>query len=282
MPLLSRQLRLRPLVRLAGPIAVAIVLPGCGSAGPSPSSSSGTAPLPGVSPAEEAHNAPSATTASTSAAEPNTGGTPSFVVNATTQEGDTVKVEGWFGPTLPASESDVDQSALSECPAPAPDGRAIVVRLDLTTTLESSIAGQVGLETSYVHGQLANFVMGYSQGAQCELGEPNATSASLGTIQPGQSSNFTMWIVLPDAITPDNPHPSEKSLAGEGWFIEPPQPTVNGSGFHQDQHNSVTGPRVVQCENTEQGIKHIAVIGGTPYKLTEQNTKDYSYSCGVE
>lgn len=277
--MLLRQLRLRFVVRFLPLITVvAVGLPGCGSGASTTSTTSSLFGAAATTDPTESTSPPE--TSSTSAAEPNTEGPASFVVRATTQEGDRVKVEGWFGPPLPASKSDVDQSALSECPPPAPDGRAIVVRLDLTTTLESSIAGQINLETSYVHGQLANFVMGYSQGPQCKLGEPNTTSASLGTLQPGQATNFTMWIVLPDAITPDNPHPSEKSLAKQGWFIEPVQPTVNGSGYNQDQHSSVTGPRVVRCENTEQGIKHIAVIGGTPHTLTEQNTKDYSYSCG--
>jgi hypothetical protein len=252
---------------------VAVVLSGCGSTDPTASSSSAKEPLPGVTPAEEAHSAPSATTASTSAAEPNTGGPASFIVQATTQEGDRVKVEGWFGPPLPASESDVDQSVLSECPPPANEGRSMVVRLDLTTTLESSLSGAVGLETSYIpetegRKQLPSFVMGYSQGASCVRGEPGATSINLGTLQPGQSTDFTMWVVLPSAITPEDPHPSEKTLGAERWVMAVPQPTVNGSGYNQDEHSSVTGPRVRHCPTGgaqgEPETDYIAVVGDTP------------------
>jgi hypothetical protein len=265
------RLRRRSLYGLYALIAlVALVVTGCGSGSSHPGSSA-TAPLPGVSPAEEAHSASSATTASTSAAEPNTSGPPSFVVHATTQEGDMVTVDGWFGSALPASESDVDQSALSECPPPAPDGRAIVVRLDLTTTLESSIAGQVSLETSYAPEtsgthELPNFVMGYSQGAQCVRGEPGATSIDLGTLQPGQSSGFTMWIVLPDAVTPNNPHPTEKTLGADHWLMAIPAPSVNSSGSAQDQASRVSGPRVVHCP-TGEPPKYIAVVGDTPMTL---------------
>jgi hypothetical protein len=256
---------------------VVVGLQGCGSG--ASSMTSATSSLPGVvASTDPTASTPAPETSDTSAAEPNTEGPASFVVNATTQEGDQVKVEGWFGPALPASESDVDQSALSECPPPAPDGRAIVVRLDLTATLESSLSGKVGLETSFIPEtsgthQLVNFVMGYSQGASCVRGEPGATSINLGTLQPQQATNFTMWVILPDAVTPDNPKPSEKTLGAEHWFMAIPQPTVNESGSAQDQHDRVSGPRVVHCHNgdnpSEPGAEYIAVVGRTPTTILE-------------
>jgi hypothetical protein len=202
-----------------------------------------------------------------------------FAVNATTQQGDRVKVEGRFGSPLPSSQSDVDQSALAGCPPPAPDGRAVVVRLDLTTTLESNLAGEVGLDTGFVYARPINFVMGYSQGATCVYGEPTNTKVSLGTLQPHQSADFTMWLVLPDAITPDDPHPSAKTLAAARWLIAIPQPKVNGSGFNQNQHDTVTGSRVVRCESETGGGQYLAVIAGTPSVLTEQNATDSAASC---
>ncbi len=248
----------------------ASALGGCGST---------TTASPGVPQATSQVQSPPAQTASTSAAAPSTSGPPSFIVNATTQEGDKVKVEGRFGPPLPVSESDVDQTALSECPPPAPDGRAVIVRLDLTTTLESNLSGEVGLVTSFAHGRTVNFVMGFSQGARCDLGEPGNTSVNLGSLQPQQSANFTMWVVLPDAVTPENPQPSTEVLGNEGWFMETPQPTVNGSGFYQDRQDNITGPRVVKCQNNEEAGKYITVIGSTPKALTEQNIKDYDEVC---
>jgi len=56
-----------------------------------------------------------------------------FVIEATTEKGDKVKVEGRFGPPQAAAESDVSQGALGECPSPASDGRELIVRLDMVT-----------------------------------------------------------------------------------------------------------------------------------------------------
>jgi hypothetical protein len=192
------------------------------------------------------------------------------VVQATTKEGDRVKVEGWFGPPLPAGESDVNQTALSECPPPAPDGRAMVVRLDLTTTLESSLSGEVELETSYLAGKTVNFVMDFSEGPQCDNGQPGEAIIKLGTLQPGESHSFTMWVVLPEAITPDDPHPSERTLGAEHWLMAIVEPTVDGSGFLEDQHKSLTGPRVVTCPRVyEASEEYLAVVGDTPTTLHE-------------
>ncbi len=253
---------LRSSAGLALLILAASVLAGCGS-------SAGSVPPPPATNVQTQSTADPATS-SASAAAPNTDGPPSFVVQATTKEGDRVKVEGWFGPPLPASESDVDQTALSECPPPAPDGRAMVVRLDLATTLESSLSGEVELETSYLTGKTVNFVMGFSEGPQCDNGQPGYANIKLGTLQPGESHTFTMWVILPDAITPDDPHPSEQTLGSEHWFMVAPEPSVNGSSYLQDQHNSLSGPRVVTCPRVyEASEQYLAVVGDTSTTLHE-------------
>ena len=187
----------------------------------------------------------SPTTSSTTADTP-PAGAPSFVVQGTTQEGDKVKVEGSFGSPLRPSESDVDQTALSECTPPAPDGRELVVRLDLTTTLESSLAGEVTLSTSPIVGPLVSFVMGFKEGARCEGGEPKNAEANFGSVQPGQSVSFTMWVVLPDAITPADPHPSEHALAAGLWLMGVPTPLVNGKGIGTPKQAQWTKGREVQ------------------------------------
>lgn len=187
-----------------------------------------------------------------------------------------MKVEGRFGSPLHPSESDVNQTALSECPPPAPDGRALVARLDLTTTLESSLAGEVKLETnSIIGGPLVNFVMGFKEGARCESGQPQNVVVNFGSIQPGQSVNFTMWVVLPDAITPADPHPSEKALAARLWIMGVPEPSVNGKGTGiETKPNKVSGPRVVRCiiygdSIAGPGNEYIAVVGDTPTTMQE-------------
>jgi hypothetical protein len=248
---------------------VAIVLAGCGSTSPAVSP-------PSAASAQTTSTA-DPTTSNTSAAAPSTDGPPSFVVNATTQEGDKVSVEGRFGPALPASESDVDQTALSECPSPASDGRAIVVRLDLTTTLESSLSGEVTLEAAHVDSKgIVNFVLGFSEGARCVVGEANEASVKLGTMQPGQSADFTMWVVLPNAITPEVPQPTVKELGEKDWLMTPIEPSVNGSSYLEDQHNRVSGSRVVKCHpganpSVPSGPEdeYLAVVGDTATTLLE-------------
>ncbi len=222
--------------------------------------------LPPLQPLPRQHQSPAPAT-STSAATPNTSGSPSFVVNATTQDGDKVKIEGWFGSPLPAGESDIDQTAFSECPPPATDGRAIVVHLDLATTLETSLSGEVELNTgSAVAG--TDYVMGYGSGAQCES-EAEGTGAKLGTLQPHQSTDFTMWLVSVNAITPNDQHPSEKVLGARDWVMELPQVTVDGSSS-LDGHLSATGPRVVTCETggpLPSRSEYVAPIGSTSKRL---------------
>jgi hypothetical protein len=249
----------RPLARLACPIALAAVASaGCGS---TTSGSSGTSPPQQVVQAtSQTESTPAPQTSSAAAAEPNSSGPPSFVVNATTQGGDAVKVEGWFGPALPSSESDVDQTAFGECPPPATDGRAVVVRLDLATTLESSLSGEVELNTGRAVAG-TDYIMGYGSGAQCDS-EVEATSAKLGTLQPHQATDFTMWLVFVNAITPNDLHPSEKALGAKDWVMEMPQVTVDGSSS-LDGHLIATGPRVVACDEPG-GPKYIAPIGSTP------------------
>ncbi len=247
----------------------ALLLAGCGSSGSSSSSGSFTAPTASVSTPTQSDPTTAPTTSSTTAEPP--AGTPSFVVQGTTQEGDKVKVEGALGSPLRPSESDVDQTALSECTPPAPDGRELVVRLDLTTTLESSLAGEVTLSTSPIVGPLVSFVMGFKEGARCEGGEPKNAEANFGSMRPGQSVSFTMWVVLPDAITPADPHPSEHALAADLWLMGVPTPLVNGKGIGTP--NKLSGSRVVRCRTEDFGLAgyehYIAVVGDTPTTLHE-------------
>lgn len=182
-----------------------------------------------------------------------------------------MKVEGSFGSPLRPSESAVDQTALSECTPPAPDGRELVVQLDLTTTLESRLAGEVEVDTTPIVGPLVSFVMGYREGARCEGGEPKNVVANFGSMQPGQSVSFTMWVVLPDAITPNDPHPSEKALAAHLWLMGIPFPSVNRQGIGTP--SKLSGPRVVRCRHEDFGLAgyehYIAVVGDTPTTIRE-------------
>lgn len=124
------------------------------------------------------------------------------MVDATTQDGDRVKIAGWFGPPLPASQSDVDHTAFSECPPPATNGRAMVARLDLATTLESSLPGEVELNTGRAVAG-TDYVLDFGESAECKS-EVEDTGVKLGTLQPHQSTDFAMWVVFVNAITPNS------------------------------------------------------------------------------
>lgn len=235
-------------------LATTVLLAGCGSSAPSAPTASTTT-----------------TAQTTPATEQAASNKPSFIVQALTKDGDQVKVEGHFGPPVPASESGVEAAALSGCSSQAGDGRAIVVQLNLTTTLESSLAGEVSLEVAHVNaGGIVNFVMDFNEGERCEAGEANEAIATLGTLQPGQPHPFSLWVVLPDAITPEEPHPSEATLGPKLWLMTPVEPSVDGSQYLADQHNSVTGSRLVTCKQPDEaGYDYLAVVGDTPSTITE-------------
>lgn len=214
---------------------IAVVLAGCGSTSPSPPAS---APPASQTPPTSTEVSSSETTTSTTnssanpTAAPDDSGPPAFVTEGSTENGDKLHIEGRFGAILPASESDVDQTVLSECPQY--DGRELVTRLDLTTTLESSLSGTVNLvgfvpplgEVSH----LIDYVLGFSEGPTCELvTEESGISINLGRLQPHESHNFTMWVVLLDAITPNDPHPSVQTLAHQNWIMGAPEATVDGA-----------------------------------------------------
>lgn len=245
-------------------LLLALLLAACGS-------TTSTSPDAPAASAQPASVAPATTSSNASAAAPSTTGSPSFVISSTTQDGDKVKVEGRFGPALPASESDVDQTALSECPQPTPDGRAFVVRLDLTTTVESSLAGEVTLETAHVDGGgIVNFVMGFSEGAHCDAGEPNEASVKLGMLQPGQPMDLRCGWLCPTQLHLMNRIHQNRPLAPRGWLTALMEPSVNGSSYLQDQHNSVGGSRVVKCSQPDEApYEYLAVVADTPSVIHE-------------
>ncbi len=244
-------------------IPVSVVLAGCGS-----TTSASQSPSAAQAVSQEAAANPQIS--STSASTPNTSGPASFVVNAGTHAGDAVKIEGWFGPPMPAGESSVEQTALSQCASPTDDGRAIVVALDVTATMESSLAGEVELNLgTFAPETLAEYVLGFSSGAQCEAGVgSHGPGIKLGTLQPHQSAHFAMWIAFINAITPSDPRPSEATLRRNDWLMSVPYVTVDGESGQPllDEQPSATGPRVVQCIQTSYTAAEdsLAIIGGTP------------------
>ncbi len=190
-------------------------------------------------PTQAASHTQSATTATVSRAAPNPHSKPAFVRTGHTEQGDSVRIEGHFGPILPPSESDVDQTMLRSCPD-AGDGRELVRRLDISLTLTSSLSGEVRLSFFPVavdeQSEQAHFILDFvlnspgSTGCYRDLAEGEGGGVvDLGSVPPGVTRRVSTWIVLPDAITPNNPEPTAKELANQEWYFGYPAVSVNGA-----------------------------------------------------
>jgi hypothetical protein len=261
-----------------------LMLTGCGS---NTRTIAVTVPAPPIPTSTTSATSPAAATAAPASAEdkaaPPSSGPPDFVLNEQSQSGDKLKLEGRFGPVLPASESDVDQSALSECPEV--DGRELITRLDVTATIESGLAATVDLKpplTSSVTS-LVDFMLNNSEGLVCTRGyaeSEGAPTTELGTMQPHEPSDVTMWLVLVNAITPNNPHPTTATLAHERWLLAPLQAIVDNSpaGISDNGLNDVhaaTGPRVVTCESEV----FIAIVKDTVATVKPSEAREFEPTC---
>lgn len=251
---------------------VAITLAGCGSSTPPTSSES-------LKPVAKTQITTAPVTSTTSTTEPDTNGHPSFTINVAEPDGDDVTVEGWFGSVVPASRSSVSQTVLNECPSPAPDGRAMVTQLDLATTVQSRLPAEVELQTGNVTGGLMDFIMGDREGARCTNGEPGVTTTNLGKLQPHQTNRFTLWVVLPDTITPDRPEPTEQQLGKEERLMVLPIPGIKDYGSTENNEapkRHVSGPRVVTCQEPgfvgEHREEYLAVTNDSPKTLNNNET----------
>lgn len=207
-----------------------------------------------------------ATPTTISAAAPDPRKPPDFVLTGQTAEGDKVRVEGRFGPALPPARTDADQTALGVC-AQA-DGRELVARLDLTTTIQSSLAGSVTLKGFIGDSKnMTEFLMGYTEDPRCN------TEVELGTLQPHVPHSFTLWVILGKAITPNDPHPSAKEL-GQGWGME--LPTISVNNMRPTRGIAAGGPHVMICKPRASEIVAGTVASGSSISIT--GTPAYTYT----
>jgi len=246
MPALPFQLvrRRSPGVLIALALLTAPVLTGCGSSGPSkPTESSLAAAREAKEQNEQSESTAHGETASTSTTTPTTtqastaaapapSGPPAFTMEGSTESGDKVRVEGRFGPALSPSESGVNQTALEGCPQYA-SGRDLLVQVDLVTTIESSLSGDVTAEGfDFALPREVDYVLDFSEGATCKFAGENEVSINMGTLQPHEPDHFTMWAVLLGAITPSDPHPSVRTLARQHWSMSAPTMIVDNALVH--------------------------------------------------
>jgi hypothetical protein len=198
---------------------------------------------------------------------------PDFVIVGRTDSGDKVQILGHVGEATALEESDADQDALATCSG-ASDGRAMVVRLDLRTTVTSGLPAQVRLtrfswDSGYSSYSMS-YLMGYSDGPQCGDGGLEQI-VDLGELQPNQPADFTVWVVLDDAITPDDPNPSQETL-GRHVLIKPPIVFLGGGELAYGTADSykLGGPRVIDCA----AGRTISLAGVVPKRLASSGTGD--------
>ena len=172
--------------------------------------------------------------------------------NGKTSNGDTVRLEGRFGPILPASESDVDQEVLSQCLEGVGGSRELVRRLDLTVFITSKLPGDVsvvqpGRGANYGEEaetpRAVDFIVGGPEGTSCHKGidEEDGAVVDFGTLQPHEERTFPVWVVLINAITPAEPHPSLKRLQGQEWLMTEPVVRVGDAETRSGGTISATG-----------------------------------------
>jgi hypothetical protein len=269
----------RMVVRRCGLLVLGVaglMLTGCGSTTRTIAVSVPTPPIPTTT-TTTSH---AATSSAVDKATPSPHGPPDFILNESAQSGDKLKLEGRFGPLLPAGESDVAQNVLAGCSGV--DGRELITRLDVTATIESSLSANVTLASlsPSVVTQRVDFVIDDAEGATCSSGDANSEEATeeagnpnLGTLQPHEPQSVTMWVVLTDAITPNDPHPSTATLAHGQWLIHLLGARIDNSPTGVPNAQAATGRRIVTCP-AEAGVyqeAYIALVGGTPKTI---NTSD--------
>jgi hypothetical protein len=157
---------------------------------------------------------------------------PVYIANVTTEKGDRYTVEGAFGSPDTPAQAGVD---LSGCLGNPNNGRSLVVPVTYTVTLHTNVPAEVQLRSE--GGALDG---GHMEMLSTVSNEPCAANEG-GTLsfqmQPRSIATGKTWLILEEAITPKDEHPTEASLAHEYWAIALP---VERSGLRDKVSNAGT------------------------------------------
>jgi hypothetical protein len=91
-------------------------------------------------------------------------------------------------------------------------------------------------------------------------------------LAPHAPHQFTAWLLLQEAITPEHPDPSAKTL-GVGWSMAIPLISLSG---YPDTSTTGQGSHVIQCE----AEPFIAI--GTPPATSSIGTEGERAPCSVQ
>lgn len=198
-----------------------------------------------------------------------------FILRAGDSEGDHVITEGRFGEPQAFANTGIPPEVLAECGHG--DDRELAVRLELTTIVQSSLPVKVGLGNFHSGAEANNetrFVMDYTEGPTClSQAVTTETQVELGRLYPHDPHPFTVWVILNEALTPDHPVPSAKTL-GEGWSMAIPILAPDG---YPDIKTTGQGPRVISCEQ-----EPFIVPAGTPPTTAAIGTEGENAPCTVQ
>jgi hypothetical protein len=216
--------------------------------------------------------APAAPTQTATTPETVSSGEPDLTIRAEASDGDTVLITGRLSEPKPQAQSDAEPSGLSECLG-SNDQRALIVKLTLEVTVESSLAADVGLSNFQTSGHSTgtpmSYLMGYSTGESCEPGN----EVTLRQVQPHATSDFTIWLLLPDATTPDEPEPTAQALSGRYMMIVPVvsinENPIGGhpAGVGPPGKLHLGGSRLLFCGNEQPAL---AVAGTLPKRAQDE------------
>jgi hypothetical protein len=184
------------------------------------------------------------------------------VLKAGDDSGDSIETFISFSNAVAALKSNVNKSALASCRVDS--ARALVVEVHLQTTSGSSPAVQVSESFPLPATDPGSpyVVMGYSAGPRCEP-PSNGIPGVKFTVGHRQWADFSMWVVLPNTITP-NGRASAKVLGN--WLIEAPTVTLEGDGvFAYD----IWGVRLVTCGDgfAEDDTNYLVPAGNPPSSI---------------
>jgi hypothetical protein len=102
------------------------------------------------------------------------------------------------------------------------------------------------------------------------------TRTNLGTLQPHEPHHFTMWVVLPDAMTPNDPHPTPAILAREEWLIYPLEAKMDNSrvGIPTAQGGEWPSDRHLSCRSRGRPGGVHRLVSGTPQTINTSDPKN--------
>ena len=216
----------------------------------------------------------SATASTTNASAPAPAGLAAFVLTVTASDGDKATVEGRFAPLVPADQSGIEASGLEGCQGAS--DRDYAIRLDLTATVESSLPATVSLlqfEGDNWAPKNMDIVLDAEGALSCQVS--GDSEVTFGQLQPHQAGHQTVWLILPEAITPDEPHPEMRKLTAE-YRLKIQKLEVAESATDTP---TATGSQIASCINVPSATDKFIAISTEVARTMKNVTGEEETEC---